>query len=224
MSQKGNTFLIVLLPLCLSLLLLFSALVLTLQSWRASHQICRDRLLKVQEIINDVSDKIIKMNLRAQNLRRTRRHAEELVKNAKDPVSFGLAATNLAWVIAQQVAFRAEQTAMKQTALTRSRQLLHELKIEIQKDPVKGFNVFYSSPRIRLKTSPPFDLSPDHQREVGFSEKQTLQARWKFPALNSSWDWLIQLVPQTPILHGECASTILQKEMKWIPSLKKASF
>ncbi|MGE3974480.1 MAG: hypothetical protein AB7F59_08145 [Bdellovibrionales bacterium] len=224
MTQRGNIFLLTLLPLLVSSLIFLSAFTLLLRSWRSSHQICRDGLLQIQKNIHTTVEKLIRMNPEAQFLRWERRQAHELLKQAKDPISAAAATANLVRVIIKQKKFRAHQELMKQKTLATSRVDLQLMKEKLLLPPIEATYVSTSTPRLSLRLFPPWDLTPDHERAFGFSQKQQLTVQWSFPALGTQFQWLRRLLSSLPHLKGQCSATIIEKESLWQPSLSKGNF
>jgi hypothetical protein len=218
----------VLLPLLLIFLFGFISLALVLRNYTIATASCRQEAWETQRALGRNLESLQRLNPRATQLRMERRLAEMNAKTASVsliPPAIAAAQARLALVIAQQMVHRALQQKILLEAIVtrakghsalpwRARRVHSQMRPSV--DQVAG---------LAVRADPEGDLTPDYVTRNNFKRAQTIQLKWSANLLAQFPDWLLKnQFFSTQRFAGECAATLKQEGLQWLPTLTAVRF
>ncbi|MCB0389730.1 MAG: hypothetical protein KDD58_00495 [Bdellovibrionales bacterium] len=178
-----------------------------------SVHVCRQELLKYQEINLKGLQRLVSINPQAQQLRIKRKIAEaaySLAKKSKQPYAIAAAWGNLKLVIAEQKTFSLIQKSIISSTEALAWKQLHQARQNIfQLHFIHNYPLSHQQNFLAIKKMPRNSLTPDYILRSNFEKKQNVTLLWPLTFLRK-----IDM-KKTNDIQLQCSATIDAKEQPW---------
>lgn len=211
---------VALFPLIMALVITSMSAYAMFRKKLTAQSLCVSSVTRLQKELNRDLDAILKLNPKAQVLRKARAKADAALKKAilsGNPPAIAAAKAARAAVILQQVAHRTRQEAVLIRAGANRMGAQRSLKLEVSKLGVSSVagTVSYNRP-LAVEPRPASSMTPDYIEVANFPDKQ--QHEFSFQ-LDLAPDFLKLKFRQ----ETSCSATLKKQEGKWRESLIAAS-
>ncbi len=236
MTEKGFGVvgLLILLPMLLAGLMTLVGACTLVAYYAESHHLCRKTLLEIQIKMADKVNELLSLNPKAERLRKEEKTARRAVQVAFLPPLKAAAIAYWLSVIARQTQLRSRQFKIIENSQREARQILHQLKRELQTKHSwlqMGEGVFREIAHVRsgsikllVYPTPVSSLSPNYNTAPLFSKLQSLDVQWSWDIHKILPRWILGHVGEAPKFQGQCSSTLVQRKGKWVATLGKDKF
>ena len=185
-----------------------------------SVHICRQELIKYQEIHLNGIQKLYALNPKAKALRAKRKVAEAAYKFAKKTRNPKMIATTWAYlkkIKLEQKAFNGLQRSIKTSSEAAAQLQLRKAQAKIKRlHYIKQLPLTKGSYISALKKSPRASLSPDYIKRSRFEKKQNMEMHWKVTFLEKLKN------KKFAAINLNCSATIKTQEDAWEVTLSHA--
>ena len=221
-NKKGfvlSLFLISL-PLFMSCLMVFTALLFCIRNHDLAQSICFKHNLQAQEKIRRSLQHLLSLNPIAKQLKQTEKHLRKLLRATKYPPAAAVLRAKIAFIRSQRVLLDKKQKYILNTTNRYTESSFLAFKTQMMKFRITNIQKHHYQPiALAVKTKSKTEIAPTYQPVELFSKHQKISFSWKMPLYRFLPTWIKKVFFKSELSNYSCSTTIKRSRQKWKTSL-----
>ena len=219
-KQRGfvTSLLLVSLPVFITCLMGFVALLFCIRNHDLSQKICIQAVLKAQSQMQLQLEQLLKLNPIAKQLKLSYQHVSRLLKIAMrtgEPFTISSLTAKKAILTQKRLVLDRTQKQILQQSQHSVQKMFFSFKHQIKKFQARQIIKIHNTPRaLAVKARPKRDIAPVYYTPYDFSDLQTLSLQWRMPLYHFIPEWIQQVFFKPELSSYSCAAS-LKKKLKW---------
>ncbi len=221
--QEGfvTSVLLISLPVFITCLMGFVALLFCIRNYDLSQKICLQTTLKAQSQMQLQLQQLMKLNPVATQLRLSYQHVSHLLRivmKTGEPFTISYLRTKKEILRQKRLALdRTQKQILKQSQYS-VQKAFFSFKQQMKKFQARQIKKTHNKPRVlAVKARPKNDIAPVYYTPSDFPRRQTLSLYWRMPLYYFMPEWIRKIFFKPELSNYSCAATLKKKDINGKP-------